>query len=385
MIAALQGSVSLDIPIYHIWSFTTACFALAYLMSRFAVPKIQLRRQQPPPTIAGEPLTYHVEIENCSRRVAYALDIMEMTIPSGLNRIRDISSPLIDRLAPHATKTLTLQLQSSQRGHYNLSGLYAASSYPLGLFRGLSFHVQEASVTVYPAHAIPDAFHLPLSPAITNVNRGAAISHAMAGTTTDFDYVRQYRHGDHPRHLHWASWARTGTPATKVYQQATVPGVGLVLDTAVQHARDLPALESAISAIAGIAVYLLQTGMAVDCFATDTILCRLSHQTPPTRRNRLMHTLAGLQASTSVDWSLVARHLLAHAPTCHTIALIALDWSQEIAGFVTRLHHHGMGVRTLVIREGPTSLPISSTAATSVLLPGNPWPQDQSRLPWRGP
>lgn len=45
LIAALQGFVSLDIPIYHIWSFTTVCLATAWLSSLIAVPKIQLIRR----------------------------------------------------------------------------------------------------------------------------------------------------------------------------------------------------------------------------------------------------------------------------------------------------------------------------------------------------
>jgi uncharacterized protein (DUF58 family) len=385
LISALQGSVSLDVPIYHIWSFTTVCFALAWLTSRFAVPKIQLTRRQPPPTMAGTPLTYEVEVENRSRRAAYALSVMETDLPAGLKLARHASPPVIDRLAPRAKTTLTLQLHGFKRGHHRLSGLYAASSYPLGLFRGLSFHLQETWATVYPAHSVPASFRLPWRAAVTSANRGMADAHAMAAASPDFSYVRAYRHGDNPRHLHWASWARTGIPTTKVYQEETGPRVGLVLDTAVPNPGDLPALESGISAIAGIAAYLLREGIEVACFATATLLCRFSNDAPTLRFTHLMNTLAGLQARASVEWPSVATRLLEQSPECNTIALIVLDWSRETAGFVTRLQDHGIGVRTLVIRQGPTSLPPPSAQTLSLLLPGNPWPQEQSLLPWRGP
>ncbi len=385
LIAALQGSVSLDIPIYHICSFTTVCFALAWLTSRFAVPPLQLTRRQLPPVTAGDTLTYEVDIENHSQRAAYGLSVMEMDVPAGLQLARHDASPRIDRLAPHAHLTLSLQFTGLKRGHHRLSGLYAASSYPLGLFRGMSFHLQEAYATVYPAYAVPDAFHLPLPPALTRANRGVTDAHAMAAASPDFAYVREYRHGDNPRHLHWASWARTGIPAVKVYQEETGPRVGLVLDTAVNHPRDMHALESGIAAAAGIAAYLMREAIEVDCFATADFVYPFSHTSPATRLTHLLHTLADLTPCAAVAWPSVATRLLEQAPQCNTIVLIALDWSRETNGFVHQLQHHGLGVRTLVIRQGPTSQSCHAVDAISQLVPGDTWPQEPSLSPWRGP
>lgn len=384
-IAALQGSVSLDIPIYHIWSFTTVCLALAWLSSLIAVPKIQLTRRQPQPAMAGITFTYEVEIENRSWRAAYALSVMEMEIPAGLKLVYQGSPPVIDRLAPHAKMTLALQLHGLKRGHHRLSGLYASSSYPLGLCQSLSIQLQEACATVYPMYSVPASFHLPLRPSVTHANRDVVNAPPMAAVSPDFAYVREYRQGDDPRHIHWASWARTGEPALKVYQEKTSPGVGLVLDTAVHHTRDVQALESGISAIAGIATYLLRAGINVDCFVTDSLLYRFSNDAPNLCFTHLFHTLAGLQPSAAVEWPSVATRLFAQVPWCHTIVLIVLDWSRETAGFVTQLQNRGIGVRTLVIRQGPTSRPRPSIETLSLLLPGNPWPQEPSLSPWRGP
>lgn len=390
LITALQGSLSLDIPIDHIWSFTTVCLATAWLSSRMAVPNIRLTRRQPQPTVAGTTLTYQVELENRSSRAAYALCVMEMDIPAALKLEHDVSPSVITRLAPRANMTLSLQLHGSKRGHHRLSGLYAASSYPLGLCRGLFFQLQQTYATVYPAYAVPASFTLPLRPSVARANRGVASSQTTAAASTDFTSIRAYRHGDNPRHLHWASWARSGIPAIKVYQGEAGPNVGLVLDTHVKHPRDMQALESGISATAGIAAYLLRQGIGFDCFATDGLLCRFSHETPNRRFTHLMHTLAGLQASESVKWPSVAARLLEQTPACDAIVFIALDWSLETACFAARLHDHGIGVRTLVIRQGPTSraLPIAPADTLLHLLPGNPWPQENdapSPSPWRGP
>ena len=135
LLAALQGSTSFATLLLHIWSFTTVCLALAWLISHFAMPNLTLTRRQPPPVTAGNSLTYEVEIINRSPRAAYGLHIMEMHIPAGLQSMGAVSAPVIERLAPRAAMTLTLQLNSVKRGCHPLPGLLAASSYPLGLFR----------------------------------------------------------------------------------------------------------------------------------------------------------------------------------------------------------------------------------------------------------
>ena len=385
LMAALQGSTSFATLLVYIWSFTTACLALAWLISHFAAPHLTLRRRPPPPVTAGSPLTYEVEIENRSRRAAYGLHVMEAEIPAGLQSMGDAAAPVIERLGPYAKMTLTLPLNSVKRGRHPLSGLLAASSYPLGLFRSLSFQAQESYVVAHPAYAELNAFQLPLRTALTRVDREAVSAYAMAAASPDFAHVREYRHGDNPRHLHWASWARTGVPATKVYHEDIGCSIGLILDTAASNASGEAAFESGISAVAGIASYLLRAGFEVDCFAAGVSLHRLAYNAPGKRLSHLLHALAGLHATPAVAWPSVAAHLVAQTPTCRIAVLIALDWSPDIAAFVARLQALGLGVRTLIIRQGATSQPLPTTDPPTLLQPGDPWPQDASRLPWRGP
>ncbi len=390
-IAALQGSVSLDIPIYHIWSFTTVCLATAWLSSFLAVPKIQLTRRHLPPVMAGATLTYEVELRNHTQRAAYALSVTEMELPAGIQFAPNAASAIVPRLAPHANQIVSLQLHCTKRGHHSLPGLYAASSYPLGLCRGLSFHLQEAHATVYPAYSIPAALHLPFDPSVATPSQGQVKVHVSADERTDFAYIREYRYGDNPRHLHWASWARLGMPAIKVFQpEEAGSSVGLVLDTGVASPRETDALESGISAIAGIAAYLSHRGIGFDFFMAENTVHRFSAGPPSARFDHLMNTLADLQAGQPVDWTSVAAHILEQAPPCNTLVFIALDWSVAAANFVALLQNRGIGVRTIVIRQGPTSqpLPIAPAETLSHLWPGNPWPQERGvepPSPWNGP
>ncbi len=391
-IAALQGSVSLDIPIYHIWSFTTVCLATAWLSSFIAVPNLQLTRRHLQPVTAGTDLTYEVELRNLSQRAAYGLNVTEMELPAGMKVERDAPPSMVHRLAPQSNTVLSLRIHCSTRGHHTLPGLYAASSYPLGLCRGLAFHMQASQATVYPAYTIPETFHLPLNPSIATPNIGQATALLPTDESTDFAYIREYRHGDNPRHLHWASWARLGMPAVKVFQpEETGSQIGVVLDTAVRSPHETDALESGISAIAGIAAYLTRQSMSINFVMAENIVYRFSGDTPDMRFDHLMNTLADIQAGQPVDWTAVAARLFDQTFSCNTLVFVALDWSVATAAFVASLQDHGIGVRTLVIRQASTSqpLPVSTSAEDIVhLRPGKPWPQASGAeplIPWNGP
>lgn len=139
------------------------------------------------------------------------------------------------------------------------------------------------------------------------------------------------------------------------------------------------ALESGISAVAGIAAYLLREAIAFDCFATADLLFHLCHDAPTLRFTHLMNTLAGLQSRAAVEWPAVANRLFEQAPQCNTVALIALDWSRA------RQPALSLNSNTMVSayelwsfardrRHGPAKLPTTSRSSCRVILGLNKTP-----------
>ncbi len=54
IVSAFQGGASLDLPIYYVWSFLTAMWGSAWLLSLIAVPKLRLTRLNLTHTSAGD-------------------------------------------------------------------------------------------------------------------------------------------------------------------------------------------------------------------------------------------------------------------------------------------------------------------------------------------
>jgi uncharacterized protein (DUF58 family) len=352
---ALQGSVSLDLPLYHIWSFTSVTLGVAWLWALVALPKVKLTRYHLKSVSVGMTLTLEVEIENVSRRTAYNVTVMELDLPPGIECVEPNDPPIQSRLGPREVVRLPLRLRCMRRGIYRLSGLYAASAFPLGVCRSLRFSLQDADLVVYPAcRLLPE--YLTLSPTSLTTH-GKAWPTSRLSESTEVMHTREYRAGDHPRHMHWASWARLGMPTVKVYQDADAERVALVLETSAPYPATDNAFETAVSIIASAGVDLAQRGYAIDRLVAGEHVYQLCTTRPEASIGPLLELLAGVGPSGQIDWSLAALSLLPDSSRLSAVVCVALDWSSASADFVEHLQQRGLKVCTIVVRDGPTSRP----------------------------
>lgn len=352
---ALQGSVSLDLPLYHLWSFTSVTLGVAWLWALVALPKVKLTRYHLKPVSAGTTLTFEVEIENVSRRTAYHMTVMELTLPPGIECVNKIDPPMQSRLGPREVVRLPLRLRCMRRGIYRLSGLYAASAFPLGICRSMRFSLQDADLVVYPAcRLLPEYLTLSTTALATH---GKAWPTSRPGESTEFIHTREYRAGDQPRHMHWASWARLDMPAVKVYQDADAERVALVLDTSAPYPAANNAFETAVSVIASAGVDLAQQGYAIDRLVAGEDVYRWCTTRPEASIGPLLELLAGVGPSGQIDWTSIALALLPDRSRLSAVVCVMLDWSSASAGFVEHLQQRGMRVRTIVVRDAPPSWP----------------------------
>lgn len=153
---------------------------------------------------------------------------------------------------------VTLTARFAARGVKHLDPFRAAAVVPLGLAYGPRRYTDALKVHVVPRIAnvigLPDA-------ALTKHQPGGVALASKSGEARDLLGLRPYRPGDPVRDLHARSWARTGIPVVREYQQEYFTRVGVVLDTCIQDA-DL--LEHAIELTAGVLANLSRGEALVD-------------------------------------------------------------------------------------------------------------------------
>lgn len=153
------------------------------------------------PCFAGEKAVVEWELSCHPDQQKLALDLTW----AGEDAIR------VNLIANH-TQRIKLSHSTTQRGWFQPPRLHIATRYPTGLVVAWSYITPDVQGVVYPQPSektFPD-----------NEARAASASESgkeIAGGTSDFGGIREYRHGDAPKHIHWKKFAQTGKLYTREF------------------------------------------------------------------------------------------------------------------------------------------------------------------------
>jgi uncharacterized protein (DUF58 family) len=139
---------------------------------------------------------------------------------------------------------IVLPVPPLPRGVYPVRAAWLSSTWPLGLWKARRPLAAPAEVVVYPA---------PLQLATSRgAGGGAGELYDMLGAAHGFlqpSELREYRHGDELRLVHWKASARRGTLVIKEWEGGTGSGHEVVLDLRANREE----LEEGLSAVSALA------------------------------------------------------------------------------------------------------------------------------------
>jgi uncharacterized protein (DUF58 family) len=228
------------------------------LVSRARYRLMASRYVTPTRVSAGQPSTVTLALAN-DGAMPMGLLLLEDQVPYVLGtRARFI----LDHAGPRWHEEVSYAVRSEVRGRYDIGPLTIRVSDPFGLIELVrSFHNTASLIVVPQVHPLP-------SIGITGDWTGAGENRPRAfavGSAEDVT-VREYRHGDDLRRVHWRSTAKTGELMVRREEQPWQSRATVLLDSrAVAHRGSglASSLEWGISAAASIAVHLTQAGFSV--------------------------------------------------------------------------------------------------------------------------
>src|SRR5262249_29300784 len=133
---------------------------------------------------------------------------------------------LLPPLAPGAMAEAEASMVPLRRGPLRFNGVTVARRDPLGLVRSFVRLPLPQTVLVLPKrYRVPAA----VLPGTRNYQPGGVALASSIGESEEFLSLRDYRPGDPFRRIHWRSWARTGRPIVKEYQDEFFVRHALVL------------------------------------------------------------------------------------------------------------------------------------------------------------
>jgi uncharacterized protein (DUF58 family) len=257
------------------------------------------------------------------------------------------TGPLPDERTMGARETVeaTMRARFVARGLHHLDAFTAAVVAPLGLACGP--RTSSDGVKVYVVPRIADVSRLPSFVGTRHQPGGVALA-SKAGESMDLLGVRPYRPGDPVRDLHARTWARTGAPAVREYQQEYFTRVGVVLDTSI---ADPERLEAAIELAAGVVARLSRGEALIDVLVVGDEVHELTLGRSLGWLDQALELLASVERGPPLDAARLVHRLEPHlARLSAVVAIVAGDGEAlEQADLERRIRDHGVACTRIVV------------------------------------
>ncbi|MEI8258053.1 MAG: DUF58 domain-containing protein, partial [Deltaproteobacteria bacterium] len=273
-LVVVVGLLALDIEhssTYQLWSLLTGALTAALVFARRYTPgaaRVEVRA--PPRATVGDEVTFSVFVHNDGTE---ALGEMRANGPFLPWDGRWTSTPpSIASIPAGGSVRAESRARFIARGEHHLDPFRAGRVVPLGLALGPNVHSAGCRFVVVPRIANVARFATAEG---SRHQRGGVALASNTGESLDLRGVRPYRAGDPLRDLHAKSWARTGQPMVREYQQEYYARIGVVLDVDDDVSTE-PRREAAISLAAGVVRRLARGDALVDLLVPGTSMSEAS-------------------------------------------------------------------------------------------------------------
>ncbi|PID34488.1 MAG: DUF58 domain-containing protein [Thiotrichales bacterium] len=187
--------------IYIVCFWLLALLTLNILHTYHNLSGLTVRAIRAEPCFAGDHTTVELELSRPAGNRKYA-------IIAGWPEQDVVRVDLIDNQATR----IKITHPTIRRGYFQIPQLKISTTYPTGLAVAWSYFTPAIQAIVYP-----EAKASPVQPHDINTDAGKDQGIEIPRGSHDFGGIREYRHGDTHRQMHWGKYAQTGELYTKAF------------------------------------------------------------------------------------------------------------------------------------------------------------------------
>jgi uncharacterized protein (DUF58 family) len=323
---------------------------------------------------AGQPFYYQVEVKNLTGRPQVGLTLLDnladprpgfdewLAFKLGESRhVRAFSvtkrrqrSPFrlatakavdLPPLPALGQGTVAMELLPHRRGILRFSGVTVACADPLGIFRAFSRMKAPGTILI-----LPKRYPLPpiALPGQLKYQEGGVALAANIGCSEEFVSLRDYRHGDPLRHIHWRSWAKSGKPIVKEFEDEFFVRHALILDTFTDEPRS-EVLEEAVSVAASFACTVITQESLLDLlFIGNKSYCFTAGRGLGTA-DQMLEILASVQNCADKSFEDLEHLVFNHLPVISGCVCVLQAWDKTRRKFVEKLKSVNVPVLVLIV------------------------------------
>ena len=373
----VAGAVGADIEntvTYQSFALLLAFLLPALVSSLFFRARFSAIRSLPRFGTAGLPLRYSVRVKNLTAKTQAGLTLIERLADPrpGFQpwlafqraesrrvrpfrvlqrrrknpfRLADLKETEVPPLPANGEAEAQVELLPLRRGILRFTEVTLARPDPLGLFR--SFIKIPGPQTVL---ILPRRYPLPpiALPGALRYQEGGVALAANVGRSEEFVALREYRHGDPLRHIHWRSWAKTGKPIVKEFEDEFFVRHALVLDT-FDDEPNSEILEEAVSVAASFACTVLTQESLLDLlFVGNESYCFTSGR-GLAHADQMLEILASVRNCADKKFAALEQLVLNHISAVSGCICVLQRWDEARKLFVEKLRVLGIPLLVLVV------------------------------------
>ena len=208
---------------------------------------------------------------------------------------------------------------------------------------------------------LPQRYHLPMInlPGSAQFQLGGDSASQQNGSTGEFTSLREYRHGDSPRQIHWKSWARTGRPIIKEVEDVFFPRYALVLDTFADPKDEL-AFEESVSVAASFVTAIDTNEALLDLMFLGDCDHVITAGKGVADSIKLLEALAAVQISEQENFASLLQLILRHRDDLTACICLFTGWSQSRSDFLQLLEKSGLEFLAIAVVSNPENYQMPS-------------------------
>jgi uncharacterized protein (DUF58 family) len=376
----LDTQTNLAHMVFSLGISLVAVDSVAAALRRRRAPRLAVRRHLPGFVTCGEPARYRIEVRNDGAIPAQACCLVErlrqpwpspaalqhhrnpvatnrfdrrIGYPAFLDMVRrlralDVERVVLPTLLPGQRADMDVPARPTARGLAVFESLWLVMTGPLGL---VETRVPVAAVAgSLPVLPIRLPVELP-PPASHRLLQPGGISLAQhVGDTEEFRSLRDYRPGDPMRAIHWRSFARTGKPLVREFQEEFFSRHALVLDTAAPYPF-APAFETAVSMAAWLVARPRDADSLLDLMFVGDRVHRLTAGRGLGGADALLRVLATVAPTPPESIEPLLATLERNAAQVSSLFAIFLVWDEPRRNAVRRLLARGVRPSVLIMEQ----------------------------------
>ncbi len=368
---------------YQAFAFLFCLCAAAVAVAPFFRVTFSAERELPRFGSAGQVLPFRITIRNRACRAQSGLQVLDnLTDPrpdfaefvaafrgsrggksSGFasapdpRRVRGPKPVELPPLPLGGSASVKLELLPLKRGVLRFESVTLARPDPFGLFRAFRHVALPGAVTILPRRYPLPAITLP---GAQRYQHGGVALAAAIGESEEFVSLRDYRPGDPMRRIHWRSWAKTGRPVVKEFQDEFFVRHALILDTFAAP-EELAVFEEAVSVAASFACTIDTQESLLDLLFVGPEAFSFTIGRGVAHADQMLELLASVKLCPDKSFASLQQIVIEHAGAVSGCICIFLAWDDARRELVRKLTVLGVPVMVLVIRE-PGAMPLERRA-----------------------